>query len=114
MSRELGRNKAYLSLFFAISNDLTSISPWQKKYILRGNIASATRKLITFENCSNLPSPILIVEGSVYIRNTLCFISAEGTDQIKIAFTCRGLKLTRGSTIWMQRTLKVLLVDATD
>ena len=32
-----------------------------------------------------------------------CFIPAEGNDQVKLAFTCRGLKHTRGSTIWMQR-----------
>ena len=102
----MGRNKAYLSLFFAVSNVVNDISTWQKIYIIRGNIASATRKLITFEICSNPASPILIVEGSVYTRNTLCFIAAEGIDQIKLAFTCRRLKYTRGSTIWMQRTLE--------
>ena len=105
-AESLERNKAYLSLFFAVSNDLTCISPWQKKYIFRGNIASATRKLITFENCLNPASPILIMEGSVYTRNTHCFIPAEGIDQIKLAFTCRGLKHTLGSTIWMQRALE--------
>ena len=42
-------NKAYLSLFFAVSNVLNGISTWQKIYIIRGNIASATQKLITFE-----------------------------------------------------------------
>ena len=67
-------------------------------YIIRGNIASATRKLITFENYLNPALSILIVEGLVYTRNTLCFITAEGTDQLKLTFTCQGL--------WMQRTLE--------
>ena len=69
-------------------------------------MASVTRKRITFENCSNSASPILIVEDSVHTWNTLCFIPAEGIDQIKLAFTCRGLKHTQGSTIWIQRTLE--------
>ena len=47
-----------------------------------------------FANCSNPASPILIVEGSVYTRNILSFIPAEDIDQIKLAFTYRGLKHT--------------------
>ena len=45
-----------------------------------------------FANCSNPASPILIVEGSVYTRNILSFIPAEDINQIKLAFTYRGLK----------------------
>ena len=56
--------KFTVSLLFAVSNVLNDIFPWQNMYIIRGNIASATRKLVTFENCSNPASPILIVEGS--------------------------------------------------
>ena len=55
---------------------------------------SGARKLTMFANCSNHASPILIVEGSVYTRNILSFIPAEDIDQIKLAFTYRGLKHT--------------------
>ena len=55
---------------------------------------SGARKLTMFANCSNPASPILIVEGSVYTRNILSFIPAEDFDQIKLAFTYRGLKHT--------------------
>ena len=94
----------YLSLFFAISNVLNNISPWQKNNCFQGKLVSATRKLATFANCSNPASPILIVEGSVYTRNILSFIPAEDIDQIKLAFTYRGLKPTGGSIRWMQPT----------
>ena len=57
-----------------------------------------------FVNCSNPASPILIVEGSVYTRNNLNFIPAEDIDQLKLAFTYRGLKHTGGSIRWMQPT----------
>ena len=43
VSKEFGRNKEYLSLFFAISNVLNNISLWQKIYIFRGKIVSGTR-----------------------------------------------------------------------
>ena len=57
-----------------------------------------------FANCSNPASPILILEGSVYTRNILSFIPADDIDQIKLAFTYRGLKHTGGSIRWMQPT----------
>ena len=62
----------HTSLVFAISNVLNNISRGRKtkQNILRWNIASATRNLITFENCSNPAPQILIVEGSVYTRNS--------------------------------------------
>ena len=42
--------------------------------------------------------------SSVYTRNILSFIPAEDIDQIKLAFTYRGLKHTGGSIRWMQPT----------
>ena len=65
-----------------------------EKYIFRGKIVSGARKLTMFANCSNPTSSILIVEGSVYTRNILSFIPAEDIDQIKLAFTYRGVKHT--------------------
>ena len=104
----MGRNKAYLSLFFAISNVLNNISLMQKNTFFEGNCVRGTksgaRKLTTFANCSNPASPVLIVEGSVYTRNILSFISAEDIDQIKLAFTYRGFKHTGDSIRWMQPT----------
>ena len=40
----------------------------------------------------------------LYIPETLCFIPAEGSGQIKLSFKCRGFKHTLGSSRWMQRT----------
>ena len=73
----------------------------EKNAFLKG-ILHQRHENITFANCSNPASPTLIVDGSVYTRNTLRFIPAF--DQIKLIFTCRGLKHTHGSTIWMQQT----------
>ena len=70
--------------------------------------------LIRFVNCSNPASPILIMESSVFTRNTLSFIPAEGTDQVKTAFTCRGLKHTQVVPYGCNGLRNVLLVDATD
>ena len=81
----------------------TSSPCGRKNIFFRGKIVSATWKLITFANCSNPASLILIVEGSVYTRNILCFIPAEDIDQIKLAFTYRGLKHTEGCIRWMQQ-----------
>ena len=92
-----GEIKHTCLLFFAISNVLNNIS-LRQKCIFRGKIVS------TLANCSNPASPILIVEGSVYTRNILSFIPAEDIDQIKLAFTYRGLKHTRSSIRWMQPT----------
>ena len=87
----LGRNKEYLFLFFAISNVLNNISPWQKNHLSRENCVRGTksgaRKLTTFAYFSNPASLILIVESSVYTGNILSFIPAEDIDQIKLAFT---------------------------
>ena len=117
-AKSLGRNKAYLSLFFAISNVLNNISLWQKNTFFEGKLCQGheirARKLTTFVNCSNLASPILIVEGSVYTRNILNFIPAEGIDQIKLANTYRGLKHTGGSMRWMQPTSKRTFCRCTD
>ena len=116
--RVWGELKHILSLFLAISNVLIHISPWQKKSFFfwggGANIASVTRKLITFENCSNPVSPILTMEGSVYSRNTLCFIPAEGIDPIKFAFRCRGLNTSGVIPYGCNGLRNVLLVDATD
>ena len=68
---------------------------WQKNTFFEGKFVrvmkSGAQKLTMFANCSNPASPILIVEGSVYTRNILSFIPAEDIDQIKLAFTYRGL-----------------------
>ena len=83
-------------------------SPYRKIHFSRENCVRGTksgaRKLTTFANCSKAASPILIVEGSVYTRNILCFMPAEDIDQIILAFTYRGLKHTGGSIRWMQPT----------
>ena len=104
----MGRNKAYLSLIFAISNVLNNIILWQKntffeEKLCQGHEIRGTKTDI-FANCSNPASPILIVEGSAYTRNIFSFIPAEDIDQIKLAFTYRGLKHTGGSIRWMQPT----------
>ena len=69
----MGRNKAYLSLFFVLNN----ISLLQKNTFFEGKCVMGTksgaRKLTTFAICLNPASPILIVEGSVYTRNILSF-----------------------------------------
>ena len=75
---------------------------------------SGVRKLTTFANCSNPASPIVIVEGSVYTRNILSFIPSEDIDQIKLAFTYRGLKHTGVATDGCNRLRSVLFVDAPD
>ena len=121
-AKSLGRNKAYLSLFLAISNVLNNISPWQKNtFFSREKCISDTTKLTKFANCSNPASPILIVEGSIcsmYTRNSLCFVPAEDIDQIKLAFIYRGLKHEGGGrgvgSDGCNRLRSVLLVDAPD
>ena len=93
-------------------------SPYRKIHFSRENCVRGTksgaRKLTTFANCSKAASPILIVEGSVYNRNILCFMPAEDIDQIKLAFTYRGLKHTGVASDGCNRLRSVLFVDAPD
>ena len=87
----------HTDIYFSAEVTFRTTSPCGRKiHFSRENCVRGTesgaRKMTMFANCSNPASPILFVEGSVYIRNILSFIPAENIDQTKLAFTYRGLK----------------------
>ena len=116
-AKSLGRNKAYLSLFFAISNVLNNISPWQKNTCVEGKLCRARNQ--GHENWPCLLIVWILLHRSSlwqvrYIPETfLVSYQQKILNQIKLAFTYQGLKHTGGSIRWMQLTSERTLCRCT-